>query len=288
MKITLFLLGEKGLFSLQSLDKNALSVLEKVVIGTDKNVQNDYSKAIQQWCEQKNISHTFDDTAIGSSHLITIGWRKMIVVDAHQKLIVLHDSILPKYRGFNPLVTALINGDKTIGVTALFGTNEYDKGDIIAQESVSISYPITIQEAITKIAGCYANLLNIVFLKIKENNLAAVSQDHDKATYSLWRDQEDYFIDWNSSAKKIIRFIHAVGYPYDGAKFRINDQVYTALEAHEKADVKIENRTPGKVIFKENEKMDVVCKKGIVCLTKVVNDQNELQKFESKFRLRLH
>ena len=288
MKITLFLLGEKGLFSLQSLDKNARSALEKVVIGTDKNVQNDYSITIQQWCEQKNISYTFDDTTVTSTYLITIGWRKMIAINPHQKLIVLHDSLLPKYRGFNPLVTALINGDKMIGVTALFGTKEYDKGDIIAQESVSISYPISIQEAITKIATCYATLLNIVVRKIKEDTLTAVSQDHEKSTYSLWRDYEDYFINWNTSAKKIIRFINAVGYPYDGAKFRINNQIYTVLEAYESADVKIENRTPGKVIFKENEKIYVVCKKGIVCLTKVVNNQNELQKFESKFRLRLH
>jgi|JI10StandDraft_1071094.scaffolds.fasta_scaffold114745_2 methionyl-tRNA formyltransferase len=288
MKITLFLLGEKGLISLQSLNKNATDTIEKVVIGTDKNVRNDYSIAIQHWCEKMNILYTFDDTKAISSYLITIGWRKMIVIDAHQKLIVLHDSLLPKYRGFNPLVTALINGDKTIGVTALFGTKEYDKGDIIAQESLSISYPISIQEAITKIATCYATLLNIVFMKIKDDTLSAVPQDQEKATYSLWRDHEDYFIDWNASAKKIIRFIDAVGYPYDGAKFRINDQVYKVLKAHETTDVKIENRTPGKVIFKENEKIYVVCKKGIVCLTQVVNDQNELQKFESKFRLRLH
>ena len=249
MKSTLFLLGEKGLFSLQSLDKNATDTIEKVVIGTDKNVQNDYSTDIQNLCTQINITFTFDDTNVNSDYLITIGWRKMIVVANHQKLIVLHDSLLPKYRGFNPLVTALINGDKTVGVTALFGTKEYDKGDIIAQESLSISYPITIQEAIEKVATCYAALLNVIFLKIKSNALTAIPQDHQKATYSLWRDQEDYFINWNSNAKKIIRFINAVGFPYEGAKFRLNNEIYTVLEAEETADVKIEKRTPGKVIF---------------------------------------
>jgi methionyl-tRNA formyltransferase len=286
MKTTLFILGEKGLYSLQSLH-NAIDIIDKVVIGTDKNVQNDYSVDIQKWCEQKNIAFTFNDTNINSAYLITIGWRKMINVNENQILIVLHDSLLPKYRGFNPLVTALINGDKTIGVTALLGTKEYDKGDIIAQESISVSYPITIQEAITRIATCYATLLNVIFLKIKTKTLTAVPQDHQKATYSLWRDQEDYFINWNSSSKKIMRVINAVGFPYDGAKFRLNNEVYTVLEAEETADVKIENRTPGKVIFKENEKIHVVCKKGIICLNKVINSENELQKFESKFRLRL-
>lgn len=286
MKTTLYLSGEKGLFSLQSLH-NAIDIIDKVVIGTDKNVQNDYSTDIQNCCVQKNIAFTFDDTNTNSAYLITIGWRKMININENQILIVLHDSLLPKYRGFNPLVTALINGDKTIGVTALLGTKEYDKGDIIAQESISVSYPITIQEAITKIATCYVTLLNVIFLKIKTNTLTAVPQDHEKATYSLWRDQQDYFIHWNSSAKKIMRVINAVGFPYEGAKFRLNNEVYTIIEAHQVADVKIENRTPGKVIFKENEKIYVVCKKGILCLDKVVNSQNELQKFESKFRLRL-
>lgn len=287
MKVTLLLLGEKGLVALESLDRGALASIEKVIIGTDKNVRTDYSKEILLCCQREQIPWTHDDKMVSTPYVIAIGWRKMIPVRNDQKLIVLHDSLLPRYRGFNPLVTALINGDKTIGVTALFGNNEYDKGAIIAQEELRITYPITIQQAISKIAVCYAGLLQIIFQKINTDTLTAVPQDEALATYSLWRDYDDYFIDWGMSAEKIARFINAVGDPYEGAKFLLADKVYTVLEAHETTDVTIENRTPGKVIFKQDDKILVVCQKGIICLDKVIDSNNIVQKFTSKFRLRL-
>ena len=41
-----------------------------------------------------------------------------------ENLIVFHDSLLPKYRGFAPLVSQLINGEEYLGVTAIF-TNDF-------------------------------------------------------------------------------------------------------------------------------------------------------------------
>ncbi len=287
MKITLFLLGEKGYFSLTSLDAEKLSSIANVIIGKDVNVQNDFAFEIEQFCQSKKLQFAHSESEIISDYAIAIGWRKMIEVAAKRKIIVLHDSILPRYRGFNPLVTALINGDKEIGVTALFGEKTYDTGDIIAQEKIGIDYPITIQEAITKIAVCYANILQQLIQKIVDNKLKAIPQKNKLATYSLWRDKEDYFIDWNQSAKKIVRFIDAVGHPYDGAKFRLDDELFTVHKASVVEDVEIENRTPGKLIFKENENLHIVCKKGIVCLEQVKDENQNIQKFESKFRLRL-
>ena len=55
------------------------------------------------------------------------------------KLIVFHDSVLPKLRGFNPLVTSLINGYEEIGVTVLYGTEDFDRGEIILQKKVNIT-----------------------------------------------------------------------------------------------------------------------------------------------------
>ena len=66
-----------------------------------------------------------------------------------------HDSLLPKYRGFAPLVKGLICGETRFGVTALFGASQYDAGDILFQASVGITYPIAISDLITRVADCY-------------------------------------------------------------------------------------------------------------------------------------
>jgi len=45
-----------------------------------------------------------------------------------------HPSLLPSYRGIKPLENAIINGDKTIGVTLHKLTTELDAGEIILQQ----------------------------------------------------------------------------------------------------------------------------------------------------------
>ena len=71
-----------------------------------------------------------------------IGWKW--IIDNTSQLIVLHDSLLPKYRGFSPLVNSLINGDTLTGVTALFASSEYDKGEIIEQAQIGLDKNSTI------------------------------------------------------------------------------------------------------------------------------------------------
>lgn len=136
------------------------------------------------------------------------------------------------------------------GVTALFASSEYDRGDIIAQKSFEINYPIKISEAIDKIEPLYFELVDEIFTKIKScEQLNSKKQDE-----SLWLDNEDYFIDWSWSADKIKRFVDAVGYPYDNAKAYLNSEVVKFIDVETVEDVVVEHRERhiGKVIFIKN------------------------------------
>ena len=53
--------------------------------------------------------------------------------------INVHASILPKYRGAAPIQWAVINGDKTTGVTTMFMDEGMDAGDILLKEETVIS-----------------------------------------------------------------------------------------------------------------------------------------------------
>ena len=85
--------------------------------------------------------------------MIVAGWRWLL--PSTEKLIVLHDSLLPRYRGFNPLVSQLIDKEERLGVTAFFASDRYDCGDIINQPSIKVSYPLKINEAIERVCNCY-------------------------------------------------------------------------------------------------------------------------------------
>ncbi len=287
MKVTILGLGQKALKAIRALDQVSLTCIEMVIIGKDKNIQNDYSHDLETFCIQNKIRYLFriEGKEILSKRLIAIGWRWMIHKNENQELIVFHDAILPKYRGFNPLVTALINGDREIGVTALFGESDFDRGDIICTQKFEIQYPIKIKEAIELISNGYATLLKDI-LQMEE--IQAVPQVEKNASYSLWRDFTDYYIDWSWSADKIKKMVDAVGFPYLGARTRIENTDFIISEVTEKEDVLITNRTSGKVLFKEDKKPIVVCGKGLLRIDQMTNVENNETHFPKKIRIRFH
>lgn len=289
--IAIFLMGKKGLMCLETILNTTDIELKFVVYATDKNVEKDYADEIVTLCKKHNISNynrnTFDETLLNSiSYSISVSWRWLITTNI-ERLIVFHDSILPKYRGFNPLVTALIKGDQEIGVTAIFANKNFDKGDIIGVEKVIITYPIKISQAIDLISICYQDLLKRIIQKIATNSLEAIPQDESLASFSLWRDEEDYYIDWSLDASTLERTINALGFPYGGAKTKMENNIIVLDEIKALPDVEIENRTPGKILFLENNQPIVVCGKGLLKIEKTyyLNDRNNV--VFNKFRTRL-
>lgn len=272
-KFGFYLLGKKGYQCLarfiEKYDKEAVAF---VVLSRDKGVKNDYFDEIAEFCGQNGLDLYDRSERISAECDVSfaIGWRWMIRDNG--TLIVFHDSLLPKYRGFSPLVNMLISGEKKIGVTALFASQDYDSGDIIEQEAVEIKYPIKISEAIDTVS----NLYEIVLLKIAEciysgTQLRAISQDASITTFSLWRDESDYEINWDRDAEGVKRLVDAVGYPYAGAKTKLHGEWVRVLDVELIKDVEVESREEhlGKVIFMDERGPTVVCGRGLVKLITV-------------------
>lgn len=288
-KFVFYLMNEKGKNVLLSfLDKVGSDHIEFVVLSEDKSVKNDYFVDIRNICKSNNIKYFLKNNAPKfNGYKFAIGWRW--IIEDVENLIVLHDSILPRYRGFAPLVNMLINGEKEIGVTALFASEEYDKGPIIAQKKCNIEYPIKIKKAIEMISELYSELVNEIAQKVINNEiLIGIPQNEEEATYSLWRDEKDYFINWSLDSSKIKRMIDAVGFPYGGAKtFLNNNEIIIIEDAEEYPDLVIENRDIGKVIMIVDNCPVVVCGKGLLKITsaKYLDGKSVLP--INKFRIRL-
>ncbi len=265
-KVIFYLMGEKGFFVLLNfINLFGSSLIDYIVVSSDKDIKKDYHKEIVKLCLDKKIKFFKKNDKIPKSnnYKFAIGWR-WIIKDS-LNLIVLHDSILPKYRGFAPLVNMLINGEKTIGVTALFASRYYDRGRIIMQKKIKINYPIKIQDAIIKILPLYFELVESIYIEIYNNKtIISFPQLEKDASYSLWRNFDDYFINWHNKSSTIKRSVDALSYPYDGAKAYIDKKLITIDDTIELPDLKIENRCPGKIIFIEDKKPIVVCGKGLL------------------------
>lgn len=289
-KIAMYLMNQKGYFVLEQYLKHfGPDSLEAVISSPDPAMEKDYFDEIADLCQAWGIAfHSRTDKPdLTADYAFAIGWRW--IIPDYKNLIVFHDSLLPRYRGFAPLVSGLINKEEHIGVTALFASAEYDVGDIIAQEAIGIQYPIKIAAVIDKIQTVYFSLVSGIVKRILSGDkLVGRPQNPLAATYSLWRDENDYKIDWHQDAEYIKRFIDAIGQPFRGACTDMNMTKIRIVDAIVVPDVKIENRTPGKVIFVQEGLPVVVCGTGLLKIVAATEDATgesilPLTKFRSRF-----
>lgn len=288
-KIVFYLMNEKGLVSLKSFLKEfEANAIEYVVLSRDASVVKDFYDELKDLCDNNGIQtyQKNDKLHRFPGYKFAIGWRWLI--EDVSNLIVFHDSILPQYRGFSPLVNMLINGEREIGVTALFASDEYDKGDIIAQVRAGIEYPIKINDAIKISTKLYSELvIQLSELVIYSKPIIGDPQIESEASYSIWRDEKDYAIDWNKCSETIQRTVNSLGFPYNGATTTLNGEPVLIHHVDIVSEIKIENRDSGKVIFIQDGYPVVICGQGLLKIIEATDVEGKsilpLKKFRSRF-----
>ncbi len=166
-----------------------------------------------------------------------------------------HPSLLPKYRGSSPILSAILNGEKETGITVQRIALEMDTGDILSQVKLPLTGKETTLSLSETASEMGAELLVKVLHSIEDGNVQAVPQNDLEATYCGKIEKKDGLINWLESAEQIERKIRAfnpwpVCYTFTGGK-RLN-----ILEA-EIADYNRSNSgngTPGKILGVDKNK----------------------------------
>ena len=91
--------------------------------------------------------------------------------------INLHGSLLPQYRGAAPIHHAIINGEKTTGLTTFFLKHEIDTGDIIAKTTLSIEENETVGELHDRMMVEGADLMAQTLELISNGEYKTTAQD---------------------------------------------------------------------------------------------------------------
>jgi methionyl-tRNA formyltransferase len=192
-----------------------------------------------------------------------VGWQ-FLLREGLDRCVVLHDSLLPHLRGFSPTVTALILGVETIGVTAIRPDNGLDSGPICGTRDIRVSPGANLHAVLELQSRAMIDLALEILQKTSDGTLVEKPQSLAQATFSLWRDSYDYFIDWRRGAPEILRHVNALGFPYEGAKGIINDQVVTIQRASLGSDFVFAIRDPGKLWQVDDRRALVVCGSGML------------------------
>ena len=121
----------------------------------------------------------------------------------------IHPSLLPRYRGPSPVVTAILNGDEETGVTIMKLDEGMDSGPILAQERVSIDEEETTPVLTRRLFDLGADLLVDTLPRWSSGKIQATPQDESRATFTSLVKKEDGEIDWIDDAARIARMVRA-------------------------------------------------------------------------------
>lgn len=91
--------------------------------------------------------------------------------------INVHPSLLPKYRGSAPIQWAILNGDKTTGVTTMYLNNEMDAGDIILKREVTIDADENSGELWNRLSKIGADLLVETLEQVEKEQAPRIKQE---------------------------------------------------------------------------------------------------------------
>ena len=121
----------------------------------------------------------------------------------------IHPSLLPRYRGPSPVISAILDGEETSGVTIMLLDEGMDTGPILAQRKVAIGTGETADALTLRLFESGADLLVQTLDDWVSGLIAPSSQNDDEATITRLLKREDGLLDWSESAEAIDRRVRA-------------------------------------------------------------------------------
>lgn len=174
--------------------------------------------------------------------------------------INIHGSLLPQYRGAAPIQRAVLNGDRSTGVTSMYLASEMDEGDIIYTTETDIGEFETSGQLFERLRDMGAELLCKTVRDIEAGKAPRTQQDHGKATYADMLKKEMSPIDWSKTPREIIKHICGLD-PWPVATAEFGDtsfRIFGAEYTGEKTD-----KPAGTVISADQKKgIEVACGNG--------------------------
>ena len=113
--------------------------------------------------------------------------------------INLHASLLPRYRGANPIQRAIINGDKETGICTMITELGLDCGDICKKLVIPISDTMNCEELWNEIAEKSPEMIEQTLIGLKNGTLTPEKQCEDGVCMANKLTKEECEIDWCKS-----------------------------------------------------------------------------------------
>lgn len=124
--------------------------------------------------------------------------------------INLHASLLPEYRGANPIQRAIYDGKTETGITTMLTVLALDAGDMCIQEKIKITPDMTDAELMQIISDKAPFIMYPTIKQLYNKVLVPQKQDESKVTIAKKFKKEDAILDWTRSAQELHNHVRSM------------------------------------------------------------------------------
>lgn len=178
--------------------------------------------------------------------------------------INLHASLLPKYRGANPIQRAIINGDSETGICTMITELGLDCGDVCLKKVIPISETMNCEDLFNEISEDSPELLEKTLIGLVDKTIKPVKQCEDGVCMANKLTKEETLIDWAKTAHDIHNLVRGI-YKFPSAYFVYDGKIIKVL----KTCVTEGNGVPGEFIEVTKEGIKVACGDKCLLLMKI-------------------
>lgn len=149
----------------------------------------------------------------------------------------IHASLLPKYRGADPIAEAILQGERETGVTIMLLDAGVDTGPMLHKKTLPIDDKDTTGSLTPKLAQVGAQALLEVLPRWIAGEIAPEPQDDGQATHTRMLRKEDGELQWEQPAAVLARKVRAYT-PWPSAYTHWKDKLLKILVA-QAADMEV-------------------------------------------------
>jgi methionyl-tRNA formyltransferase len=147
-----------------------------------------------------------------------------------------HFSLLPRWRGADPISFAILSGDQATGVSLMLIDESLDTGQLIAQKSLPILPSNNTPSLTDNLIELSNRMLADCLPKYLNGQIKPYAQPNpEQATYSRKLEKKDGNIDWQKPAEQIEREIRAfAGWPKSTSQIGPHTVIVVSAEVVDK------------------------------------------------------
>ena len=180
----------------------------------------------------------------------------------------LHASLLPKYRGANPICAALMSGDEVTGITTMITVLELDAGDICLTDKIQLDFDTDFIKLSDEISKKSPDLIIKTLKGLHDGSIEPCPQDCDRATFTKKIKKEEKELSFENQKSDIHNKVRAFC-GVNTCHFLYNDKIVKVLKTDFCDSTGCDNYKPGEVISVSKDGVRVKCADGAIMIKTV-------------------